>query len=70
MLRQVITPTNENSTISVPSEFYGKEVEILMFPYNKTKTNQNNDSIDAIFDKHLFSLANFKFDRDEANDYE
>jgi hypothetical protein len=70
MLRQVMIPSAENSTVSIPVEFYGREVEILVFPSDKTKVNQNNDSIDDIFDKHLFSLANFKFDRDEANDYE
>ena len=32
MLRQVMVPSKENSTVSIPSEFYGKEVEILVFP--------------------------------------
>jgi hypothetical protein len=70
MLRQVMVPSEGNSTISIPVEFFGTEVEILVFPSDKTKVDQNNDSIDGIFDKHLFSLANYKFDRDEANDYE
>jgi hypothetical protein len=70
MLRQVMVPSEKDSTISIPAEFYGTEVEILVFPTNHKKESQNSDSIDAIFDKHLFSLANFKFDRDEANDYE
>ena len=70
MVRQVMLPTKENSTISIPAEFYGKEVEVLIFPSFYVKENQTSDSIDNIFDKHLFPLANFKFDRDEANDYE
>jgi hypothetical protein len=70
MLRQVMVPSKENSTISIPTEFYGTEVEILVFPSSHKEASQYNDSIDDIFDKHLFSLANFKFDRDEANDYE
>jgi len=61
-------PSKESSTFSIPAEYYGKEVEILVFPSNKT--NKNIDDIHKIFDKHLFSFANYKFDRDEANDYE
>ena len=70
MLRQVMIPSKENSTISIPSEFYGKEVEILVFPFNNIKTGQNNDNINDIFDKYLFSFGNYKFNRDEANNYE
>jgi len=68
MLRQVMVPSKEKASFPFPAEYYGKEVEILVFPTNKT--NQNIDDISKIFDKHLFSFANYKFDRDEANDYE
>ena len=70
MLRQVMIPSKENSTISIPSEFYGKEVEILLFPFNNIKTGQNNDNVNEIFDKYLFTFGNYKFNRDEANNYE
>jgi hypothetical protein len=70
MLRQVMIPSKENSTISIPAEFYGKEVEILIFPSYNTKTNQNDGNIKDLFAKHLFSFDNYKFDRAEANDYE
>jgi len=63
-------PSKENSTISIPAEFYGKELEVLMFPFYDKKTNQNNDNINSIFDKHLYSFDDFKFNRDEANNYE
>ena len=70
MLRQVMIPSKENSTVSIPAEFYGTEVEILVFPFNNKKTNQNSDSINDIFDKYLYSFGNYKFNRDEANNYE
>ena len=70
MLRQVMIPSKENSTISIPAEFYGIEVEIFVFPFHNKKTNQNSDSMDDIFAKHLYSFGNFKFNRDEANSYE
>jgi hypothetical protein len=70
MLRQVVIPSKENPTIFIPSEFYGMEVEVLVFPFYNKKENQNSDSINDIFAKHLYSFGNFKFNRDEANDYE
>jgi len=36
MLRQVMIPSEKKSTIAIPVEFYGKEIEVLVFPfYNK-----------------------------------
>ena len=70
MLRQVMIPSKENSTISIPAEFYGTEVEILVFPHYNTKSNQNNSNIKDLFAKHLFSFEGYKFNRDEANEYE
>ena len=70
MLRQILIPSKENSTISIPAEFYGTEIEVLVFPSYNTKKSQNNRNIKDLFAKHLFSFENYKFDRDEANDYE
>ena len=70
MLRQVMIPSKENSTISIPAEFYGTEVEVLVFPSYRRQASQNNDTVNDIFDKHLYSFENYRFDRDEANDYE
>ena len=70
MLRKVIIPSKENPTISIPTEFYGKKVEVLVIPFNNMKENQNDNTIDDIFDKYLYSFGKFKFNRDEANNYE
>ena len=70
MLRQVMIPSKERSSFSFPIEYYGKEVEILVFPTYNNKSNQNIDSLKELFAKHLYSFENYKFDRDEANDYE
>jgi len=70
MLRQVMIPSKENSTISIPAEFFGTEVEVLVFPFCNNKSSQDSDNINDIFDKYLYSFGNFKFNRDEANNYE
>jgi len=48
----------ENPTVSIPAES------------DDLEPTQNVDSIDEIFDRHLYSFENYKFDWDEANDYE
>jgi hypothetical protein len=70
MLRQVMMPSKENSTISIPAEFYGMEVEVLVYPFCNTKANQNSDRMNDIFDNHMYSFGKFKFNRDEANNYD
>jgi len=69
MLRQVMIPSKEKSSFPFPVEYYGKEVEIFVFPSPK-KSNQNIENLRELFAKHLYSFENYKFDRDEANDYE
>jgi hypothetical protein len=50
--------SEENSTVSIPAEFDDPEA------------TRNGDSVDGIFDRHLYSFENYKSDRDTANDYE
>jgi hypothetical protein len=69
MLRQVMIPSKENPTISIPAESYGTEVEVFVFPPSNAKANQNSVSIKYLFAKHLYSFEDYKFDRDEVNNY-
>ena len=69
MLRKVIIPSKDNSTVSIPAEFFGMEVEVLVFPFNGKKINQNY-TINDIFARHLYTFDNYKFNRNEANNYE
>ena len=42
MFRQVFTPTEKNNTIppvTIPQEWYGQEVEIIIFPINHIGKN-------------------------------
>ena len=69
MLRQIIVPSEENSTITIPPEFYGTEIEVLVYPSCKT-INKTRDNLKEVFANHLYSFENYKFDRNEANNYE
>jgi len=63
MLRQIMVPSRENSSIALPTEWYGREVEIIVFPL---ETHQPNVSKEL---PHYIGLnmPDFKFNRDEAN---
>ena len=79
MFRQVIRPeTKSDLTIHLPEKYLGKEVEIAASEIKKSKRaknskkeknrQQNVKEMFNLFDKHLVSLKNFKFNREEANE--
>ena len=73
MYRTIFTPTETDSVIpfSIPREWYGQNVEFIVFPLNMQKSVQKNErKFKEIPSKYLFDTRNFKFNRDEANDYE
>jgi len=64
MLRQVMIPSKENSTISIPAEFYGTEVEVLVYPNQKVWKG-----LTPSMKKPFKAESNFrKFSREELYD--
>ena len=77
MYRTVFIPTESDSMIpiSIPREWYGRDVEVIVFPLDNqpllSKTSPNNaHKFQMMPFQYTFSTKNFKFDRDEANHYE
>ena len=78
MYRTVFTPTETDNMIpfNIPCEWYGRNIEVIVFPLDITHTplrkveRKNERKFKAIPSKYLFDTRNFKFNRDEANDYE
>ena len=78
MYRTVFTPTETDNMIpfNIPREWYGRNIEVIVFPLDITHTplqkteKKNERKFKAIPSKYLFDTRNFKFNRDEANDYE
>jgi hypothetical protein len=66
MIRTVLIPQNDNFVFPIPSEYIGKELEIIVFPKDEILSNPmfpkkvsfNSISIDTL---------QFKFSREEAN---
>jgi len=78
MYRTVFTPTETNNRVpfSVPREWYGRDIELILFPLDLSQTlwqetvKKDERRFKSIPPKYSFATKNFKFNRDEANDYE
>ncbi len=77
MITQIIEPTSNvfNLQLEIPDNFIGKkiafsyeQVEIIEEPTKEA--NRSIESISEIFKDCRVSLKDYKFNRDEANDYE
>ena len=77
MLREIITPKKSLVTVRLPDEMVGKTIEVIAFEIDAIKTGNENltreqrlKKIEEITAPSLTDLSNFKFNRDEANDYD
>jgi len=80
MYRQTFKPTETNSQIpfTVPKEWYGLNVEVIAYPVNfslfiEEKNNKEKEirqRREKMLKKYSFSRNGYKFDREEANDYD
>ncbi len=70
MITQTVIPTTNILQVQIPDNLVGKELE---FSYEEkkaaTKTSGKFKASD-IFKDCRVDLSNYKFNRDEANDYE
>jgi hypothetical protein len=77
MLREIITPEKSLVTVRLPDEMVGKTIEVIAFEIDAINTDNENltreqrlKRIEEITAPTLTDLSNFKFNRDEANDYD
>ena len=67
MIRTVFTPKNDNLVFSIPTEYIGKELEIIVFPTNKI-LSKPLPSKKVTFNAISIDTRQYKFNRDEANE--
>jgi len=80
MYRQIFIPNEQNNNIPfvIPREWYGQPVEIIAFPVcNADEQSQQNSAVqerrkkrEELLNRYVIDLSNFKFNRDEANNYD
>lgn len=77
MIRQIVRPTQNTYVLQLPDELVGKTVEVLAFEVEQDQIlNQDLSRAQKLaaikkgLDKFRVDLSSFKFNRDEANDYD
>ncbi len=74
MIREIITRANSNVTLHLPKEMVGKTVEVIAFEINGENDVPDKakriSQIEELTKSTLIDLSNFKFDRNEANNYD
>jgi len=68
MLRQVVVPSRENSTVSIPTEFYGMEIEVVFFPIHSTSEDETLEAYNGLL-KFRGTLKRDIDYKNERNDY-
>jgi len=79
MIRTILKTNKNQLTLQLPNSMVGKMIEIIAFeidqdlaeePSSNTETSKKAAMIDKALSKYRVDLSSFKFDRDEANNYE
>jgi hypothetical protein len=72
MIRQIIIPTQKNLTIELPDDFVGKSVEITLELENvqSFRPQKSIEQLKKELEGLTVDMKGYKFDREEANDYE
>ena len=78
MIRTILKSNKNNLTLELPDDLVGKMIEVIAFSIEDTKVIENDDMLKetrvAILKDKLknftFNSGGYKFNRDEANDYE
>ncbi|MCF0056227.1 hypothetical protein [Dyadobacter sp. CY356] len=73
LIREIIVPTDNTYLLKLPDEMIGKQVEVIAFEI-ETKPVEDIEERrkrirESLADLEV-DLSNFKFDRDEANNYD
>ena len=72
-MKRIVKSDTAEITIKIPEEFKGKEIEIIILPFESTKNISTKVSKKERL-KRLFSVskgelpADYKFDREEAHE--
>ena len=66
MIRTVFTPQNDNFVFPIPTEYIGRELEIIVFPTNEI-FSKPLPSKEVTFNAISIDTRQYKFNREEAN---
>ncbi|MCL2041783.1 MAG: hypothetical protein FWG84_07075 [Bacteroidales bacterium] len=79
MVRKIVNADMLTPIFDLPWASRGTQVEVIVFPAYSADRQAQQDQLaiqerrkrrEELLDKYSIDLSNFKFNRDEANDYE
>ncbi|MES2703775.1 MAG: hypothetical protein V4649_14130 [Bacteroidota bacterium] len=70
MYRQIMVPTEQEHSVELPKELFGKTVEIIAFSLSEGETLNKLPIADpnSFYDSINLDFSGYKFNRDEANE--
>jgi len=72
MIREIIRPTNNSFTISIPNEYINQEVEFIMFPLNTDEVMRTTDKLNKtknITDSLFGALKDSNINQNDYKNY-
>jgi hypothetical protein len=77
MIREIINTTDAILTVRLPEDLVGKTIQLIAFEIDPTQNNVDKPTredrlrkIEELTRPYLTDLSKFKFDRNEANNYD
>jgi len=73
MIREIVKPEGNTYLLQLPDEMIGKTVEVIAFEIEEKVTVNPQKSLIELKEELkglTVNMKDFKFDRDEANNYE
>lgn len=79
MIRTILKSTKNSLTLELPDDLVGKTIEVIAFEidqisppkeFQDIERSKKIEAIDKALSKYRVDLSGYKFDRDEANNYE
>lgn len=74
MVREIINQAEQDVVLHLPKEMVGKTIEVIAFEIQDNKSKLSKEErlfeIEKLTQKSSRDLSGFKFNRDEANNYD
>lgn len=77
MIREILKPEKNSLTLQLPDDLVGKMIEVIAFSIESSSAaGQNQDAEHKVADfktrmkNFTFNSGGYRFNREEANDYE
>ncbi|MBN8719358.1 MAG: hypothetical protein J0H85_07940 [Sediminibacterium magnilacihabitans] len=68
MIRTIVTPHQKTISFTIPNDYIGKEIEVIVFAKSEGIIKEQPAKRKVTFDALSIDTRGYKFNRDEANE--